>query len=65
MQSSTCRLEAEGAYFSEKDMRERQPGLYHHFIGQVRAGFPCLHCFPNNWERQPGLYHFIGRVCPG
>lgn len=30
------RLEAEGAYFSEKDMRERQPGLYHHFIGQYR-----------------------------
>ncbi|KAI7841196.1 hypothetical protein COHA_005162 [Chlorella ohadii] len=31
------RLEAEGAYFSEAEMRERQPGLYHHFIGQATA----------------------------
>ena len=30
------RLERDSAYFSEKEMRDRQPGLWQHFIGQFQ-----------------------------
>jgi hypothetical protein len=30
------RLLVEGSYFSEKEMRERQPGMYHQYVGQYR-----------------------------
>ncbi|EFN51988.1 hypothetical protein CHLNCDRAFT_139497 [Chlorella variabilis] len=34
------RLVEQGAYFSEKEMRERQPGIYHQYIGQYRPPEP-------------------------
>lgn len=39
----SSRLLKEGTYFSEKEMRDRQPGTYHQ-VGQAPPVLPCTAC---------------------